>query len=197
MQAIVLGMLIGSLDRTLNVFAAASLREAFTSLSRRYESTRPGLKIRLNFAGSQTLAAQIKHGAPADVFASASAKNLNDVAYDRATYRVFVCNTLTLAVRKGLRGVNSLADLSRVRNLVVADPAVPVGRYTELFLSKAAKVYGTAWLKSVRSHIVSRETDVKAVLAKVRLGEGDAGIVYSSDVATSRGAVREIPIPPR
>src|ERR1044072_4415573 len=78
--------------RTLNVFAAASLKESFTMLARRYEAANPGLSIRLNFAGSQTLAAQINHGAPADVFASAAAKNLNDVAYDKASLRVFVLN---------------------------------------------------------------------------------------------------------
>ncbi|AIE83642.1 molybdate ABC transporter substrate-binding protein [Fimbriimonas ginsengisoli] len=181
--------------RTLNVFAAASLKESFTELARKYEAAHPGLSIRLSFAGSQALAAQIGHGAPADVFASASAKNLESVSYDKSSYRVFVLNKLEIAVRKGLPGIRTVSDLARVRNLVVADPAVPVGGYTESFLAKAGAAYGSGWEQSVRSHIVSREADVKSVLAKVRLGEADAGIVYASDVRSARGQLGEIGIP--
>lgn len=182
-------------SRSLTVFAAASLKESFTAIARRYETSHPGLTIKLNFAGSQTLAAQINHGAQADVFASAAAKSLDDIAYDKGSSRVFVLNKLEVAVRKGLSGVRSIRDLAGVHNLVVADPTVPVGRYTEVFFGKASRAYGPEWLASVRSHIVSREVDVKAVLAKVRLGEADAGVVYVSDVATARGQVGEVPIP--
>ena len=182
--------------RSLNVYAAASLKESFTALARRYEAANPGLTVRLNFAGSQTLASQINHGAPADVFASAALKNLNDVTYDKASFRVFVLNKLVIAVRKGLN-VGSVAELSRIRNLVVADPAVPAGRYTESFFTKGAATYGAGWLQGIRSHIVSREADVKSVLAKVRLGEADAGIVYVSDVNSARGQVGEVSIPDR
>lgn len=181
--------------RSLTVFAAASLKESFTTIARRYEASHPGLTIKLNFAGSQTLAAQINHGAQADVFASAGAKNLDDIAYDKGSLRVFVLNKLEIAVRNGLGGVRSVRDLAKVQNLVVADPSVPVGRYTEAFFSKASKAYGLRWLAAVRSHVVSREVDVKAVLAKVKLGEADAGVVYVSDVATARGQVGEVPIP--
>jgi molybdate transport system substrate-binding protein len=195
MLSIVLASLIATKDRTLNVFAAASLKEAFTSLSRKYEATHPGLRIRLNFAGSQTLASQINHGASADVFASASARNLNETPHDRGSYRIFALNRLTVAVRKGLPGVRSLADLSKVRHFVVADKGVPVGQYTDRFLIQASKIYGKGWLEAVYNNIVTWEADVKSVLAKVRLGEGDAGVVYSSDLVHSRGAVGEIRIP--
>ncbi|HEY0868039.1 MAG TPA: molybdate ABC transporter substrate-binding protein [Fimbriimonas sp.] len=183
--------------RTLSVFAAASLKEAFTSIAKDYEAAHRGSKVRLNFAGSQTLAAQINHGAPADVFASAAARNLAQVAYDRSSCRVFARNRLAIGLRKGLRGVSSFKDLAQVRNIVVADPAVPVGGHTATFLTKAAKEHGAGWLRSVRSHVVSQEADVKAVLAKVRLGEADAGIVYISDVRSARGAVDMLPIPDR
>jgi len=181
--------------RTLNVFAAASLKEAFTQISRDYESAHPGLTIRLSFAGSQTLAAQINQGAPADVFASAAERNLDDIQFDKGSHRLFVKNKLEIAVRLGLPGVRSVRDLSRVRNLVVADPAVPVGSYTDAFFNRAAGAYGSAWLAKIRAHIVSREQDVKAVLAKVELGEADAGIVYVSDAATAKGKVVAVPIP--
>ncbi|HTQ09832.1 MAG TPA: molybdate ABC transporter substrate-binding protein, partial [Fimbriimonadaceae bacterium] len=183
--------------KTLDVFAAASLKEAFTRIAREYEAAHPGLTVRLNFAGSQTLAAQINQGAPADVFASADERNLDLIRFDKPSRRIFVLNKLEIAVRNGLAGIRSPRDLFRVKDLVVADPAVPVGMYTEGFFAKAARLYGTGWLTQVRSHIVSREQDVKAVLAKVVLGEADAGIVYVSDVATAGGKVQPVPIPDR
>jgi len=183
--------------RTLNVFAAASLKEAFTQIAHNYEASHPGLTVRLNFAGSQTLAAQINQGAPADVFASAAEKNLDDIQFDKPSHRIFVLNKLEIAVRSGQPGIRTPRDLAKIPNLVVADPAVPVGHYTENFFGKAAGVYGSNWLAQIRSHIVSREDDVKAVLAKVILGEADAGIVYVSDVATARGKVVPVAIPDR
>ena len=73
-------------ERTLNVFAAASLTEAFTAIGKRYEAGHPGLKVEFSFAGSQVLASQINHGAPADVFASASIKNLGERSTRRAAF---------------------------------------------------------------------------------------------------------------
>lgn len=182
-------------SRTLVVFAAASLKEPLSEIGREYERSLPGLKVQLSFAGSQTLAAQIQNGAPADVFASAAAKNLRDVDYERSTEIVFAKNRLELAVRRGLEGVTSVRDLSKVRHLVVAHPSVPVGAYTESFLAKAGKQYGESWGREVESRVVSHELDVKAVLAKVKLGEADAGVVYASDVASARGQVRGVTIP--
>ncbi|HVT11826.1 MAG TPA: molybdate ABC transporter substrate-binding protein [Fimbriimonadaceae bacterium] len=197
MLAILPYLILAHQTQTLNVFAAASLKESLTAIARSYEASHPGLTIRLNFAGSQTLAAQINHGAPADVFASAAQKNLEQISYDRGSYRIFVFNKLEIAVRKGFGGLDTIRDLPKATNLVIADPAVPVGHYTESFFAKAGRQYGTSWLAAVRSHVVSREADVKAVLAKVKLGEADAGIVYVSDVTTARGQVQEVPIPDR
>ncbi|HXH61119.1 MAG TPA: molybdate ABC transporter substrate-binding protein [Fimbriimonadaceae bacterium] len=198
MLGLVLGLLISrtpASETNLNVFAAASLKEAFTDLAEQYEASRPGVEVRLNFAGSQTLATQISHGAPADVFASAAVKNMRDIDYAKDTYRVFAHNELAIAVRKGFSGLKSPRDLAKANVIVIADPAVPVGHYTESFFSKARASFGDPWLKTVRSHVVSREADVKAVLAKVKLGEADAGIVYVSDVATAKGTVQLVTIP--
>ena len=181
--------------RTLNVFAAASLKEAFTSISRAYEAGHPGITIKLNFAGSQTLAAQINQGAPADVFASASSKDLKATQFDTSSYHLFARNKLDIALRKGLTGIATLADLDKVQNFVVADPSVPVGAYTYAFFKRAAKRYGSQWVDTLYSHIVSREADVKAVLAKVNLGEADAGVVYVSDIKADKGQVTELTIP--
>lgn len=181
--------------RTLVVFAAASLKEPFSEIAREYERSQPGLMVQLSFAGSQTLAAQIQNGAPADVFASAAAKNLRDVDYERTTHCIFARNRLEIVVRRGLGEVSSVRDLSRVRHLVVAHPSVPVGAYTERFLAKAGKQFGENWKREVGNRVVSHELDVKAVLAKVKLGEADAGIVYASDVASAGGQVRGVSIP--
>jgi molybdate transport system substrate-binding protein len=182
-------------QRTLNVFAAASLKEALTSIAHDFEIGHPSITVKLNFAGSQTLAAQINQGAPADVFASAAVKNLKDIHFSKSSYRVFASNKLDIALRKGLTGITSLADLDKVQNFVVADPSVPVGAYTYAFFKRAATKYGSQWVDTIYSHIVSREADVKAVLAKVNLGEADAGVVYVSDIKGDHGQVIELPIP--
>lgn len=174
--------------QTLEVYAAASLREAFTSIVRTFEASHPGVKVRMNFAGSQTLAAQIANGAPADVFASASEKNLKDLVYDPKTRRVFATNRLVVL------GVPSLRDLAKAKRIVLAARAVPAGSYARQALATASRKYGAAWLKTVESRVVSEENDVRAVLAKVRLGEADAGIVYASD---ARGVALPAAFQPR
>lgn len=163
----------------IEVYAAASLREAFTALAHEFEASHPGTSVHLTFAGSQTLAAQISNGAPADVFASASAKNLEGLAYDPKTRKVFATNRLVVAAygkKIDLKG------LSSVERLVLAAPAVPAGDYAAKALVGAGAKYGSDWLAKVRSHVVSEENDVRAVLAKIKLGEADAGIVYATDI---------------
>src|ERR1044072_6281143 len=98
-------------------------------------------------------------------------------------------NRLAIATRRGVRNIASVRDLANAREIVIADASVPVGRYTQSFLDSAGKQFGVGWLRSVRAKVVSREVDVKSVLAKVRLGEADAGIVYSSDIVTAKGQV--------
>lgn len=182
-------------DETITVFAAASLKDAFTAIAQRYEISHRGTRILLNFAGSQTLAAQINHGATADVFASASMANLTDAHPNLDSIRVFAHNRLVLIVRRGLSGVRSVRDLSTIRRIVLADVSVPAGRYAQTFLDVASKTYGKPWLDTVIAHVVSLELDVRAVLAKVRLGEADAGVVYVSDAVSAKGQVQIVPIP--
>lgn len=174
--------------RTLDVYAAASLKEAFVSLAKSFEKTHPDTKVNLSFAGSQTLAAQIAQGAPADVFASASAKNLKGIEFDPATKRVFATNRLVVV------GGPSFRDLAKTERIVLAASAVPAGGYAEQALAAAGKKWGTAWLAAVQKRVVSRENDVRAVLAKVQLGEADAGIVYASD---AKGQPVPAPFQPR
>jgi molybdate transport system substrate-binding protein len=167
----------------LTIFAAASLTEAFQAFDAN-ES--------YSFAGSNTLAAQIQQGAPADVFASASAQYTQDL-YDRKLVEkpvTFASNRLVLIVPKSNpAGLTSVYDLARKpAKLVIAAPAVPVGSYTRTVLRKLA-------LSSVLVKVVSQESDVKGVVGKVALGQADGGFVYVTDVKPVAGQVVAIRIP--
>ncbi|HET9185210.1 MAG TPA: molybdate ABC transporter substrate-binding protein [Solirubrobacterales bacterium] len=181
----------GSDEATLTVLGAASLTEALG----RYGTSFPGAAVRSSFAGSDQLAAQIKQGAKADVFASA------DTYYPAALHReglvgrpvVFARNRLVVVVPKG-SDVSSLADLARPgTKIVVGDPNVPVGDYTYEVLERLPAGEREAILANVRSE----EPEVTAVLAKVADGAADAGFVYATDAKTVAGEVKTVAVPPR
>jgi molybdate transport system substrate-binding protein len=167
----------------LTVFAAASLTDVFPKID-----PRP----RYGFAGSDVLALQIQQGAPADVFAAASPK------YPEALYKQglvqkpihFATNTLVLVIPKSNPAqIHTVDDLTKPGvKIVIGDPSVPVGSYTRTVLSNLG--ISAAVLKNV----VSQETDVRSVLAKVALGEADAGFVYITDAKTVQGKVKVIAI---
>jgi len=189
---------------TLTVFAAASLTEAFTEIGENFSAANPGVKAIFNFAGSNQLATQIGEGAPADVFASANATQLN-VAIETGrimtgTQRTFVRNRLVVVTPSdNPAGLTGLPDLATPGvKIVFAAEAVPVGQYSLAFLDKAEAdgSLGAGYKDAVVANVVSYEENVRAVLAKVTLGEADAGIVYTSDVAASKeGEVGQIEIP--
>ncbi|HKR56500.1 MAG TPA: molybdate ABC transporter substrate-binding protein [Gemmatimonadales bacterium] len=189
--------------RTLTVFAAASLQEAFTALGDSLEHAHPGLKVVFNFSGSQTLALQIQEGAPADVFASADDRwmtAMKDSGRVRGEPRIFAHNALVVIVPASNPGhITELADLARPKlKLVLAADAVPAGRYARVALANLSKLpgYGATFAEHVLANLVSNEENVKSVLAKVRLGEADAGIVYGSDVAQGAADLLTLGIPP-
>jgi molybdate transport system substrate-binding protein len=180
----------GGQERVLTVTAAASLTEAFTVLGEQFEAQHPGTDVRFNFAGSSALAQQIIAGAPADVFASADRRQLQRVVDEGLTAgdpQAFATNSLTIAVPRGNPGgVASLGDLADPGlRLVVCAPQVPCGTAAR----ELEQVAG------VRLRPDSEESDVKAVLAKVQVGEADAGLVYVTDVRTAGGGVEAIAIP--
>ncbi len=181
--------------QTLEVFAAASLRESFRAIALDFERKHPGVSVHLNFGGSQQLAAQINEGAPCDVFGSADQRNLGKIAYDPQSRRVFALNRLVVAIPRDAEGPRSFRDLTGAKSIVLAAPPVPAGGYAQTALLRAERAYGAAWLRAVEAKVVSREQDVREVLAKVELGEADAGIVYVTDVASARGRVLSIPVP--
>jgi molybdate transport system substrate-binding protein len=176
-------------SRTLTVFAAASLTGAFTEMGRNFEAAHPGVKVAFNFAGSQTLSTQLTQGAAADVFASANHTEMDKLVaaglIDAKTPKDFLTNQLIVILPKNNPGhVQSLSDLaSPGLKLVLADETVPAGKYARQILAKLSQtaLYGSDFETRVLANVVSNETDVKQVAAKVQLGEGDAGIVYVSD----------------
>jgi molybdate transport system substrate-binding protein len=180
--------------RELTVFAAASLREAFEDLAKTFESKSPGVKVRLNLAGSQELRTQIENGARADVFASADQKHMAALVKANLVTapRVFARNTPVVIVPRGNPAkVGSFEQLPRAKKIVIGVPEVPIGSYTLEILEKT----GAEFRNKVLANVVSRELNVRQVLAKVTLGEADAGIVYRTDAIAGKDKVEILEIP--
>ena len=179
----------GSSDRstTVNVFAAASLTDAFGAVETAFKAVNPDVDVVLNLAASSALATQIVEGAPADVFASADETNMNRIAdlIDESA-PVFATNRLQIVTEPGNPlGIASLDDLGDPSILFVTSaPEVPIGRYTAEVLTRAG----------VNLRPVSYEESVKGILTKVRTGEADAGIVYSTDVTAAGSSVTGVDI---
>jgi molybdate transport system substrate-binding protein len=185
----------------LDIFAAASLTEAFTTIKENYEEANPKVILTFNFAGSNTLSQQILAGAPADVFASADTQNMDKVQKQSLVNdtKIFAKNKLEVIVPKSNPGnISTLKDLANKGvKIAVADASVPVGQYTLEVLDKMGKSseYGPSYVSAVKANFVTMETSVKGVLQKVQLGEVDAGYVYVSDAYTAKDEVTGITIP--
>jgi len=190
--------------QTLTVLAAASLTAAFQEIGGQFESQNAGVKVQFNFAGSQQLAQQIGQGAPADVFASANKTQMDVVVKSGQIVedapQVFVKNRLVVIFPKeNPAKITSLQDLAKPGiKLDLAAKEVPVGQYALDFLDKASQdaAFGAAYKDEVIQNVVSYEENVKAVLAKISLGEADAGIVYTTDAASAEpGTIGMLEIP--
>jgi len=181
---------------TLNIFAAASLSESFDEIGKLFESSYPGVTVAFNFANSQQLAQQIIEGAPVDVFASANARQMDEVIeagwIEEGSQQIFATNSLVVVLPQDNPAVlDELGDLTRPGlKLVFAAQEVPVGQYSLDFLDKASAnpAFGLTYRDDVLKNVVSYEDNVKAVLTKVVLGEADAGIVYASDISGANTA---------
>jgi molybdate transport system substrate-binding protein len=178
-----------SLTGSLTVFAAASLTDAFNNEKSALAGRDPGLRLTYSFAGSQTLVQQIEQGAPADVFASADTKTMQRLVDAGLVEppKTFARNKLEIVVESGNpKHVNGLSDLARPDLVVVLeDPSVPAGNYSQQALSKLG----------ITVHPKSLQLDVKSTLAAVTTGEADAAIVYVSDVAAARSKATGVVIP--
>jgi molybdate transport system substrate-binding protein len=188
---------------TLTVFAASSLKAAFTKIGQQYQAAHPNVTVNFSFGGSDALAAQINQGAPADVFASANTTQMNVVVkagnIDASTVQTFAHNRLVVIVPKANpANIQTLQDLAKSGiRLDLAAATVPAGQYAVTFLTKASAdpSFSSSYKADVLKNVVSYETDVATVLNKVSLGEADAGIVYTTDAQTAASTVTTIAIP--
>jgi molybdate transport system substrate-binding protein len=178
----------------LTVFAASSLTSAFDQIGNDFEAANPGATVTFNYGSSTDLATQIASEGTADVFASASGTAMDTVATDPGvTDRTdFATNQLVIITPvDDPAGVSTLQDLAKPGvQVVLGAEGVPVGDYARQVLDE------NKITDEVMPNVVSNEPDDASVVAKVKSGEADAGIVYTSDIA-SNADVRGVPIPPK
>jgi len=174
----------------IDVYAAASLATAMTSIAAVFESAEPDIRLVLNFAGSTTLVEQIKQGAPADVVVFADDRQMNDLVengnVNKDSVITIATNTLALVVEKGNPlNIKSVSDLASQKiRTVLCDAAQPCGKYAAQMLERAnVAVQPRSW-----------ETSVSGVTQKVSSGEADAGIVYASDALANASKLDVVPI---
>jgi molybdate transport system substrate-binding protein len=186
---------------SLTIFAAASLKGALEEAKPAFEASHPGMTLTLSTDSSAVLEAQIEQGAPADVFLSADTSNpkkLVDGGVATGDPVAFAGNELAIIVpADNPADVTTPADLARDGlKVIAAGDAVPITAYaTELVDNLAAETgYPSGFAAAYTGNIVSREDNVKAVVAKIELGEGDAAIVYVTDAAAST-KVERIDVP--
>ena len=174
----------------IDVYAAASLTTAMTSIEAAFEGAEPDIRLVLNFAGSATLVEQIKQGAPADVVVFADDKQMNDLVgsgnVNEESVSTIATNSLTLVVEKGNPlNIKNVSDLASEKiHTVLCDVAQPCGKYAAQILERAeVVVQPRSW-----------ETSVSGVTQKVARGEADAGIVYVTDALAFTSELDAIPI---
>jgi molybdate transport system substrate-binding protein len=187
----------------LLVFAAASLTDAFNELGGIFEAQQANSRVRFNYGASSQLRTQLEQGARGDVFASADALQMDQAraaGLIAGEPRLFVRNVLVLITPRDNPGrIETLADLARPGlRLVTTGQQVPIGAYTRQMLTRLSEdpAYGADFGQRVLANVRSEEDNVRAVVAKVQLGEADGGVVYTSDVTPAVAPeLRTIAIP--
>jgi len=185
-------------EQELVVFAATSLKDAFTELAAEFRRSHTGVGVQLNFAGTQELHTQLDHGAAADVFASADQHHMQDLQRARRVEKpvTFARNEPVLVISRERREqIRRFSELPLAERIILGVPEVPIGRYSLQILERANATLGNDFRARVEAKVISRELNVRQVLAKVSLGEADAGIVYRSDVRSVGERVSVVSIP--
>ncbi len=190
----------GQTGQSIYVFAASSLTDAFNDVGQAFQMEHPGTNVRLNFGGSQALRTQIEQGAPADVFVSASSKDMDTLVQEGfiepSEPQTLLTNRLVVILpTNNPAQINGLPDLARTNvKVVLAAADVPAGAYARQSLNEMNAAFGNRFSADVLANVVSDEDNVKQVVAKVQLNEADAGIVYVSD-AVAAPSLKRIEIP--
>jgi molybdate transport system substrate-binding protein len=185
----------------LTIYGAASLNAALDQLKTAWETAHPGSTLTISTDSSAALETQIEQGAPADVFLSADTANprkLTDKALTDGPAVSFAGNVLTIVVpTANAAGIAGPADLARAGvKVIAAGDDVPITRYANQVVANLARLpgYPAGFAAAYAANLASKEDNVKAVVAKIELGEGDAGIVYATD-ATASTKVTTVAIP--
>ena len=186
----------------LTIYGAASLKGALEAAKAAYETAYPGTTVTLSTGSSAALETQIEQGAPADVFLSADTTNpkkLVDAGLADGAAVTFAGNELTVIVpTDNPAGITSPKDLARSGvKVIAAGDEVPITKYATQLVDNLAKEagYPADFAAKYTANIASKEEDVKSVVAKIEIGEGDAGIVYVTDAKAST-KVTTIDVPP-
>lgn len=173
------------------VSAAASLSDSFTALAKAFRTSNPKVKVRLNFASSATLVAQIQAGAPSDVIASADLSNVKKLVSSGhvvATPKVFATNRMTIVVKRGNpERVKSLPDLARLRVVSLCGRTVPCGVYATEILARSGVL--------LNESRITRGVDANAALGAVASGDADAAMVYVTDALAAGNKVSVVAMP--
>jgi molybdate transport system substrate-binding protein len=192
----------------LVVFAASSLSDVFNDLEQSFEAANAGVDVALSYGGSQLLKLQIREGAPGDVFASADDAQMAALVSAGLAQpsQTFAHNELVIVVPPDNPAhIGELRDLPHAARLVIGAASVPIGSYTRELFRRAGTLYGASFEEDVMKHVVSEESNVRLVRAKVELGEADAAVIYRTDVdgAAIRGSgaaastrVKQVALPP-
>ena len=171
---------------TLRVFAASSLTNALTDVAKAFEAENNNVTVETHFAASSRLRAQIQEGAQADVFISADPRHIDEIPHllVESSVTTVASNTMVVALADSESPIQSLAELADPGlRIVIALPDVPAGRYARALIANLGQRpdFPENYAEAVLANIVSEETNVRAVLAKVLLGEADAGFTYRTD----------------
>ena len=176
---------------TLDVYATASLSDAFNEIATLFREAHPTIRVALNLAGSATLSQQIKEGAPADIVALGDPQKIDELAESKnieaSSITQFARNSLTIIVERGNpKGISTASDLAKNNIItVLCDVVQPCGANADVVLKKMNVVLSPA----------SRESNVNGVVQKVASGEADAGIAYITDALSHRDTLDSVAIP--
>jgi len=191
----------GAAPASLTIYGAASLKAVLAKAQTAYQAANPGTTITISTDSSSALETKIEQGAPADVFLSADTANpqkLVDKGLAAGTLTKFAGNLLTVIVPPGNpAGIQTPVDLTKAGiKIITCGNTVPIAKYATLLVANLAKQpgYPADFVARYTANIASKEDNVAAVVSKIELGEGDAGIVYMTDANTST-KVTTVPVP--
>jgi molybdate transport system substrate-binding protein len=191
----------GAASVNLTIYAAASLKSVLAKVKTAYEAADPGVTLTVSTDSSSALETKIEQGAPADVFLSADSANpqkLVDKGMAAGSITKFAGNLLTVIVPTvNPAGIQTPADLAKAGvKIITCGDTVPIAKYAGQLVANLAKQpgYPANFVAAYTANIVSKEDNAAAVVSKIGLGEGDAGVVYETDAKTST-SVTAIPVP--